>query len=79
MRDLFSERVDYRNDHLLEDGAPDEPFSLFDAWLADAFSARDAGTARHDSPYCRPFAVHGGRGWSVALASERASAATSWM
>jgi pyridoxamine 5'-phosphate oxidase len=44
MRDLFSERVDYRNDHLLEDGAPDEPFSLFDAWLADAFSARDAGT-----------------------------------
>ena len=44
MRDLFAERVDYRNDHLLEDNVPDEPFSLFDAWLADAFAARDAGS-----------------------------------
>src|SRR6478752_4161352 len=43
MRDLFTERVDYVNDHLLEADLPADPFTLFDAWLTDAFAARDRG------------------------------------
>ncbi len=42
--DLRSERVDYTAGHLLESGAPDEPYALFRRWLDDAFAARDAGT-----------------------------------
>ncbi len=43
MPDLFAERIDYRSAHLIESEAPDEPFSLFDAWLADAFVAKQSG------------------------------------
>ena len=43
MRDLFTERVDYLSDHLLEADLPADPFSLFDAWLTEAFAARDRG------------------------------------
>lgn len=43
MLDLFSERVDYRGDQLLESDVPADPLILFDRWLADAFAARDAG------------------------------------
>ena len=43
MRDLAAERVDYLGDHLLESTAPAEPIVLFEAWLADAFAARDQG------------------------------------
>jgi pyridoxamine 5'-phosphate oxidase len=43
MRDLAGERVDYLGAHLLESAAPAEPIALFEAWLADAFAARDQG------------------------------------
>lgn len=43
MPELFSERVDYASDHLLESGAPTDPFALFDAWMVDALAARDRG------------------------------------
>lgn len=43
MPELAAERVDYVGDHLLESAAPDEPYALFDRWLADAFAARDRG------------------------------------
>lgn len=43
MPDLFSERVDYHGDQLLEAHSPADPFVLFDAWLADALAARDRG------------------------------------
>jgi pyridoxamine 5'-phosphate oxidase len=35
--------MDYLGDHLLESSSPDEPFSLFDAWLDDAFAAKERG------------------------------------
>jgi pyridoxamine 5'-phosphate oxidase len=35
--------MDYLGDHLLESLAPAEPFALFDAWLTDAFAARERG------------------------------------
>ena len=35
--------MDYLGDHLLESTAPAEPIVLFEAWLADAFAARDQG------------------------------------
>ena len=43
MPELFSERVDYASDHLLEAAAPTDPFALFDAWMVDALQARDRG------------------------------------
>ncbi len=43
MPDLFTERMDYLGDHLLESESPDEPFALFETWLADAFAAKDRG------------------------------------
>ncbi len=43
MPDLFGERIDYRGDHLLEDNAPERPSELFDAWLAEAFAAKERG------------------------------------
>jgi pyridoxamine 5'-phosphate oxidase len=43
MPELFSERVDYVGDHLLESAAPSDPFALFDAWMVDALAARDRG------------------------------------
>ena len=43
MHDLSAERVDYLGDHLLESTAPADPVDLFEAWLSDAFTARDAG------------------------------------
>ena len=43
MRDLFGERMDYLNEHLLESDAPADPIELFDAWLADAFAAKEEG------------------------------------
>lgn len=43
MPDLAAERVDYLGDHLLESGAPDEPYALFRTWLDEAFAARDRG------------------------------------
>ena len=43
MRDLASERLDYRAGTLREDTAPGDPFPLFDAWLADAFAAKERG------------------------------------
>ncbi len=41
--DLAAERLDYRGAHLTEATAPDDPHVLFDAWLADAFLAKDLG------------------------------------
>ncbi len=43
MPDLAGERMDYRADTLREQEAPTEPFALFDAWLADAFAAKERG------------------------------------
>jgi pyridoxamine 5'-phosphate oxidase len=43
VRDLSAERVDYIGGQLLEDAVPDEPVTLFEIWLADAFLARDQG------------------------------------
>jgi pyridoxamine 5'-phosphate oxidase len=43
MPDLYGERLDYTGDHLLESNAPSDPFALFDAWLADAFVAKERG------------------------------------
>lgn len=43
MHDLKTERVDYVGRGLSEDEAPAGPLPLFDAWLADALAARDAG------------------------------------
>lgn len=43
MPDLAGERVDYLGDHLLEAGAPDDPYELFRRWLDEAFAARDRG------------------------------------
>jgi pyridoxamine 5'-phosphate oxidase len=43
MQDLYGERTDYRGERLLESDAPTDPFVLFDAWLADAFLAKDRG------------------------------------
>lgn len=43
MQDLYGERADYRGAHLLESNAPADPFVLFDAWLADAFVAKERG------------------------------------
>ncbi|QGN33633.1 pyridoxamine 5'-phosphate oxidase [Microlunatus sp. Gsoil 973] len=41
--DLAAERIDYSGDHLLEDTAPGDPYELFNAWLEDAFAARERG------------------------------------
>jgi pyridoxamine 5'-phosphate oxidase len=41
--DLAAERMDYVSDHLVESEAPDDPYVLFDSWLADAFEARERG------------------------------------
>jgi len=35
--------VDYAGEHLLESGAPANPYELFDAWLQDAFAAKEHG------------------------------------
>src|SRR4029453_16355757 len=43
MQDLFGERTEYKGQHLLESTAPADPFVLFDAWLADAFIAKERG------------------------------------
>ena len=43
MQDLYGERTNYRGEHLLESNAPADPFVLFDAWLADAFLAKERG------------------------------------
>jgi pyridoxamine 5'-phosphate oxidase len=43
MQDLYGERTDYRAAHLLESDSPADPFVLFDAWLADAFLAKNRG------------------------------------
>ncbi len=43
MPDLADERTDYRGAELLESAVPADPYALFDAWLADAFAARDRG------------------------------------
>ena len=43
MQDLYGERTDYRGEHLLESNAPSDPFVLFDAWLVDAFLAKEKG------------------------------------
>lgn len=40
---LAAERMDYLGDHLLESQSPAEPFTLFDAWLSDAFAAKERG------------------------------------
>jgi pyridoxamine 5'-phosphate oxidase len=41
--DLYSERVDYLGDLLLETAMPVDPLVLFSSWLSDAFAARDRG------------------------------------
>ncbi|MGI8457738.1 MAG: pyridoxamine 5'-phosphate oxidase [Propionibacteriaceae bacterium] len=41
--DLGAERVDYSGPELHEAVAPAEPYPLFDAWLADAFAAKERG------------------------------------
>jgi pyridoxamine 5'-phosphate oxidase len=43
MQDLYRERTAYEGEHLLESTAPADPFVLFDAWLADAFLAKERG------------------------------------
>jgi pyridoxamine 5'-phosphate oxidase len=43
MQDLYRERTDYRGEHLLESNAQADPFVLFDAWLAEAFLAKESG------------------------------------
>lgn len=43
MPDLARERLDYRAGTLREDAAPGDPFPLFEAWLADAFAAKERG------------------------------------
>ena len=43
MPDLAGERLDYDVATLREDAAPDDPYLLFDAWLADAFAAKERG------------------------------------
>lgn len=43
MQNLYGERTDYRGSHLLESNAPADPFTLFDAWLAEAFLAKERG------------------------------------
>jgi pyridoxamine 5'-phosphate oxidase len=42
-RDLAAERIDYLGDHLLEAAVPDDPYDLFETWLADAFAAKERG------------------------------------
>lgn len=41
--DLAAERTDYSSDHLSEESAPADPYSLFDRWLEDAFAAKERG------------------------------------
>ena len=41
--DLYSERVDYLGDHLLETAIPADPLVLFSSWLSEAFAAKDRG------------------------------------
>lgn len=41
--DLAAERIDYSGAHLLEETAPADPIELFDAWLEDAFAAKERG------------------------------------
>ena len=41
--DLYSERVDYLGDHLLETAIPADPLMLFSSWLSEAFAAKDRG------------------------------------
>jgi pyridoxamine 5'-phosphate oxidase len=41
--DLAAERMDYLGAHLLESEAPDDPYVLFERWLADAFAAKERG------------------------------------
>jgi len=43
MPELYSERLDYQGDHLLESTAPADPLALFDSWLAEAFLAKERG------------------------------------
>ena len=43
VHDLSAERVDYLGDHLLESDGAGRAVMLFEAWLADAFAARDQG------------------------------------
>jgi len=35
--------MDYLNEHLLESAAPADPVELFDAWLVEAFAAKEEG------------------------------------
>jgi pyridoxamine 5'-phosphate oxidase len=57
--DLASERVNYSGDHLVEDTAPPEPYSLFHRWLTDAFAARDAGVLAEPTAMVVATAVDG--------------------
>lgn len=41
--DLAAERTDYFGNHLLETTAPADPYVLFNAWLDDAFAAKERG------------------------------------
>jgi pyridoxamine 5'-phosphate oxidase len=41
--DLSAERVDYVGGQLLESAAPADPYELFEAWLRDAFAAKERG------------------------------------
>lgn len=41
--DLAAERMDYLGVHLLETDVPDNPYALFERWLADAFDAKSQG------------------------------------
>lgn len=42
-RDIAGERLNYDSERLLEAEAGSDPFRLFEQWLDDAFTARDAG------------------------------------
>lgn len=41
--DLAGERENYDSTVLLEENAPNEPFALFETWLADAFAEKENG------------------------------------
>ena len=43
MPDLARERLDYDSSVLREEDAPADPYALFDAWLDDAFEAKERG------------------------------------
>lgn len=42
--DLAAERINYAGQDLTPETSPADPYVLFDAWMADAFAAKETGT-----------------------------------